>query len=78
MRPTTQHVRSIRWQQSSFDKERNQTRAKQLLQFGVIAGEVGIYIATIFTCAHYMKPSVEQDREFARLTTYRRQALRRL
>jgi len=48
MHPTAQHARSIRRQQSSFDQERNHTRAKQLLQLGVIAGEVRVCRAALF------------------------------
>ena len=62
MRPTAQHARSIQLQQSNFDQERNLTRAKQLLQRGMIAGEVRIYRAALFlsefASAHYMKLSL--------------------
>ena len=63
MHPTAQHARSIRRQQSSFEQERNHTRAKQLLQLGVIAGKKRVCRATLFlsefasefSSAHHMK-----------------------
>ena len=42
MHPAPQHARSIQRQQSSLDQERDHARAKQLLQLGVIAGEVRV------------------------------------
>ena len=66
MHPTAQHARSIRRQQSGFDQERNHTRAKQLLQLGVIAGKKRVCRATLFlsefasefVSAHHMKPAL--------------------
>ncbi|MCX5663206.1 MAG: hypothetical protein NTY97_00715 [Planctomycetota bacterium] len=48
MHPTAQHARSIQRQQSGFDKKRNHTRAKQLLQRRVIASEVHVRRAALF------------------------------
>ena len=58
MHPTAQHARSIRRQQSSFEQDRNHTRAKQLLQLGVIAGELRVCLITLLSSAHHMKPSL--------------------
>ena len=58
MHSIAKHVRSIRRQQSSFEQERNHTRAKQLLQLGVIAGEVRVCLITLLASAHHMKLSL--------------------
>ena len=58
MHPNAQHARSIQRQQSSFEQDRNHTRAKQLFQRRVIVGEVRVCLITLLASAHHMKPSL--------------------
>jgi hypothetical protein len=55
MHATTQIAHSIQRQQSNFDQECNHPRAKHLLQRRLNAGEVRVYIATIFMSKYHMK-----------------------
>ena len=69
MHPTAQHARSIRRQQSSFEQDRNHTRAKQLFQRRVIVGEVRVCLITLLASAHHMKPSlaIKQSVDYQRV-----------